>query len=357
MAPSFNQQILEGSKVFLTHQEPWQELVEHSPQATPFQTWEWQSTWFKHFGRASKPLFWALYDGETLVGWMPMVVSRRTWSSLRAMGSGPSDILGPIAREGYEQAVAEEFSKWLQGRAVASVYDIHQIRENNPLSQKWTQPIEQANCLVLNLPKSWDDYLAMLGKSLRFDVRKLDKKPFATGEARIVTVTEENWEWGLEWLFTTHKLRWKERHLPGAFLGKQQAFHKEWLPLALKQGMIWLSIMEFDGKVVGAVYAMNLHKRVFFYQAGFDPTFKTLSPGTMLVAHTIRRAISENKEEFDFLRGDEGYKRRWQPQQELKNLRLLSARKPILGPIGSGWTSFAFTIEQRVRQRLEGKGL
>ena len=55
---------------------------------------------------------------------------------------------------------------------------------------------DQARCLVLDLPPTYDTFLATLGKSLRYDVRRLDKSPFKEGKATI-----ENPPDGLDILF------------------------------------------------------------------------------------------------------------------------------------------------------------
>ena len=75
------------------------------------------------------------------------------------------------------------------------------------------------------------------------------------------------------------------------------------------------------------------------------------------MAHTIRRAIDEGKTSFDFLRGDEPYKRRWKPQHVLKNYRLITPAKGLMGQLGSAWNGVGGRVETRIRARLEGRSL
>jgi CelD/BcsL family acetyltransferase involved in cellulose biosynthesis len=209
----------------------------------------------------------------------------------------------------------------------------------------------------LDLPKTYDEYLSTLGKSLRYDVRKLDKTLFVTGRASIEQVPSEKIDEGMDILFEQHKLRWRKRGLPGAFFGKGIRFHKEWAPHAARNGWLWLSVLRLDEEPIGAIYAMKLGRTAFYYQAGFDPSKGSVSPGTLLVAHTIRRAIEEGAEHFDFMRGDEPYKRRWKPQHAHHNLRLIAPANGMLGNLGSSWNQVGSSIEGRVRARLEGRGL
>jgi CelD/BcsL family acetyltransferase involved in cellulose biosynthesis len=50
---------------------------------------------------------------------------------------------------------------------------------------------------------------------------------------------------------------------------------------------------------------------VYFYQSGREPTLERESVGEVLMAIMIRRAIERGYRRFDFLRGDEPYKRHW----------------------------------------------
>ena len=338
----------------------WTALVDEAPEATPFQTWEWQSTWWQHFGKrkhAHVVLFW---DGDALVGIMPLVRICRTWRTLRAMGGGPSDYLHPIARPGYEDAVAQALLEHLRVVGGIDLVDLHQIREDKALGA--ALPPEalcpQARCLVLDLPDTYERFVASLSKSLRYDVRRMDKPAFAEGGARIRTLESHELESGLNAFFETHRMRWRKRGLPGAFVGRRiQGFHRDWLALAGPRGWVWLSVFERGGETVGTLYAMRLGDTCYFYQAGFDPSCSALSPGTVLVAHTVRLAIAEGLRRFDFLRGDEPYKRRWKPQHAYANQRFLLARTPAVGQVGRRWNEQAARVEARIRDRLEGKAL
>jgi CelD/BcsL family acetyltransferase involved in cellulose biosynthesis len=48
-----------------------------------------------------------------------------------------------------------------------------------------------------------------------------------------------------------------------------------------------------------------------YYNAGVDPEARYLSPGVVLIAGLVRRALEAGAKRFDFLRGDESYKYEW----------------------------------------------
>jgi CelD/BcsL family acetyltransferase involved in cellulose biosynthesis len=351
-------QVHQGSDCFAGLQGAWRELARASPVATPFQTWEWHRTWFHHYGKGKRPYILTAYEGGDLVALYPLARRGGLWSVLRSSGAGPSDYLHPLIRPGYEAPAETAFREHLVEEANASLVDLHELRDDlSSLSLEGENTLEQNTCLVLDLPKRFDDYLATLGKSLRYDVRRLDKSLFKQGKVTIEPVTESGVGPGLDIFFEQHKKRWHKRGLPGVFLGRAQAFHHEWGRQAIAQGWLWLSILRYEDQPIGALYAMTFGPTVYFYQAGFDPAHSALSPGTLLVAQTIRRAIEEEKTTFDFLRGDEPYKRRWKPQREYRNLRKIMAVAGIQGTFGARWNRMGSELRSKVRAHFKEKRL
>ena len=339
--------VLRGEGFLEALRTPWDDLLRDAPTATPFQTPEWQAAWWRHFSPGRRALAIEVREGRDLVGLYPLTLGAGPWRTLRAMGTGPSDYLHPLVRAGREAAVAAEIEGALRSMEGVDILDLHGLREDAPLGALANE--DQARCLVLDLPPTYDVFLAGLGKSLRFDCRRLDKSPFKEGKATIETNPPD----GLDVLFDLHRARWKAKRLPGAFVGRLVPFQRAWFSEALKKDYLRLSVLRVDGVPTGALYAMAVGRGVFYYQAGFAPAEGSISPGTLLVAHTVRQAIDEGRSRFDFLRGDEPYKRRWKPQHEFADRRAvvpLNAR----GRLGAAWIAQAARVEAKVRERLEG---
>ena len=338
--------------------DEWQDLFRNSSTATPFQSPEWLTTWSEVFASRRKPWVITVREGNDLVGLFPLIEGRGVWRVLRPMGIRGSDYLHPLVRTGFETSASEAISASLAESKGIDVVDLHQIRETLPLDVERAAVTEQANCLVLTLPATYDAYLSTLGKSLRFDCRRLGKAPFSTGEATVHQVSESEARDALALFFDLHKQRWRTRGLPGAFaLPSIRRFHEAVVPKLARAGHLRMHVMKSQGEPVGVLYAMHAGETTFFYQCGFNPEHKSLSPGTLLVASAIRDAITEGDKTFDFLRGDEPYKRRWKPQEEFRNLRHLLALNPVRGQLGKTVNDASGRFEAKIRARLEGKGL
>lgn len=329
-----------------TLRDDWRALFDADSAASPFQSWEWLSTWWRVYGRGRSPYIITAYEGDDLVGILPMLKTVGPWRTLRSLGVGPSDYLGPIAQPDLRDAVLRAFLSELR-EAPADMVDLHQW--SDPVDH--AAPIEQATCLKLDLPDQYESYIAGLSKSLRYDVRRLERTP----ELRVIE--PEDPRAALDVLFDLHAQRWRSRGLPGAFTKRSQRFHEAWAVLAKDCGWLRLSTLEHEGSPIGALYAMAVHGRTYYYQAGFDPAASRLSPGTVLVAAAIRRAIEEGDTVFDFCRGDEPYKRRWKPQRVEQNHRFVFATTKGRGHIGERWNRMAWGLEARLRDHLEGGNL
>lgn len=296
----------------------------------------------------------AVSEGSDLVALHLLCTSRTPWKALRPMGIGPSDILRPLVRPGCENAL-NLIVESLQG-APCDLVDLQQLREDDPLAGLLTdfERDEQALCPVLQLPPAFEEYLKTLGKSLRYDVNKGLKADLRVDESHDGESAMKN----LDIFLDLHSRRWRKRGLPGAFgLPKVKRFQQDFVQRAGAEGWLRLHTLWQEGQPIGALYAMRAGKGTFFYQSGFDPGAGKVSPGTILVARSIRRAIEDGCTVFDFLRGAEPYKMRWKPTQTVSNIRLMSRRTRVTGSVAAWCNQMEARLEAKLRKRLEGKGL
>jgi CelD/BcsL family acetyltransferase involved in cellulose biosynthesis len=163
-------------------------------------------------------------------------------------------------------------------------------------------------CPRLALPDSWDTYLGSLSSSRRQTVRRKER---ALLRDHAVTFTDyagrvdEGWEH----LVRLHEQRWSGA---GAFRDPgvaelQLAFARE----MARRERLWLTTLDVAGQPVAAWYGFSSEDTVYFYQSGRAPEWEGASVGAVLMGMMIRRAIERGFRWFDFLRGDDPYKRDW----------------------------------------------
>jgi CelD/BcsL family acetyltransferase involved in cellulose biosynthesis len=186
-----------------------------------------------------------------------------------------------------------------------------------------------ARCWRLELPADWESYLAMLSKSHRKRVRRLERVYFETGRARCRVVrSPDELEQGYRVFADLHAKRWSALGQSGMFRqAALHAFHREAIERLLAHGELRLSWLELDGRPVAAEYSLQGTGIIYAYQAGMDPEAAEHEPGTLSLIATLKGAIAEGMTAIDFLRGDEPYKQHWRAEpRPTRELRVVSDR-------------------------------
>ena len=304
----------------------WTRIANDSSAATVFQTWEWTHAWWRHHGAGKR--LWALVFRENgiTVGFAALYRSAlpTAFRTLRFVGNGGSDYLDVIASPGSEEAVAIAFREFLwEKRRHWDWIDLQQVRPG-AVALRGMEPAASGpsvrtavwtgeTCPYLPLAPTWDAFRATLGKKLRQNVgyyaRALEKQYLV--DYRVADA--ETLEADLDEFFELHQRRWNQRWLPGAFASRQaRHFHADVAKSLLRSGNLRLHTLTLDGEVRAALYCFQKGRVCYYYLGGFEPSMARLSLGTVLTAHAMRHSIEQDgATEFDFLRGNEGYKYRW----------------------------------------------
>jgi CelD/BcsL family acetyltransferase involved in cellulose biosynthesis len=90
------------------------------------------------------------------------------------------------------------------------------------------------------------------------------------------------------------------------------------------------SVLRHEDLVVHIMSSWLHGDSMLYVLSGMDEQFKRLSPGTMNLDHSIRYAMSRGCSYFDFLRGDEAYKREFAPEERRSEHWSLTGPGPSL---------------------------
>ena len=88
-------------------------------------------------------------------------------------------------------------------------------------------------------------------------------------------------------------------------------FHREVAPLLAARGWLRMYRLFVGRDAIAAVYGVEVGRRFFYYQSGYDPAWSARSPGVVLVGRTVEDAYARGLTDYDFLRGTEAYKMDW----------------------------------------------
>jgi CelD/BcsL family acetyltransferase involved in cellulose biosynthesis len=321
--------------------DEWNELA----GGVPFRSWEWLESWWRVYqqpaSRQVSELFTlAVRDSPgRLAGLAPWYVQRSASQGrvVRFLGSGEvcSDYLTVLSRPECEEQVIDSLAHWMSeptdlaaGQAAADrnswdllelsavAADDHVIRglaERLAARRHAIHRRPGPNCWRIALPPSWDEYLELLSKSRRKQMRRCERRAFDTGRAQLRRVTSEaELRQGLEILVSLHRRRRASLGDSGCFASPQfYAFHQDIALQLLERGSLELVWLELDGQPVAAEYQIVSKQTVYAYQSGIDPDVLEHEPGRLITLATLKQAIAEGRTVFDFLRGNEPYKAHW----------------------------------------------
>ena len=348
----------------------WDQTLEQSPDATVFQSWEWQYTWHKHFGRGNPSILLMSHGSadDQPFAIAPLVIRPYVVPMLRElafMGVGVSDYLDIICGEGRRDAAAAAVFDFVHSNAHRwDFVDLHQIPPHGLASdvaglaedhhELDAETLNHEVCPVVDLPESWDHYRKSLGKSLRFNIGYYERSLRKQHDVQIGVADASNLDSEMDSLFRLHTRRWRKRWLPGVLSGaKVQAFHRDSAARLLERGWLRLYYLKLDGVTRASLYCFAFRDTMYYYLGGFDPEMAKYGLGTILTGYAIKEAIEGGFREFDMLRGSEEYKLRWKPELR-RNKRVFVRKKGMRSVATRALHSAEERIERVFKERVMG---
>ncbi len=316
----------------LPYRERWDQLAGECV----FRRWDWLTTWWEHYGSRQPAQELAVLlvledlpnDSEHLLAILPCYVdySLTRGKVLRLLGDGEvcSDhldlLVAPVDAPRAAKALAEYLvtngDDW-------DLMDLSAIDAGEVALEHLCTAFESHACQVsriagpscwsVELPESWEDFLAGQSKSHRKRLRRLKKYVFDTGQG-VWHLVQTRQELDIAWpiLIDLHQRRRNSLGEPGCFTSSRWAnFHRDIAEQLLSGGRLRLSWLEMDGQPVAAEYQFADGRTTFAYQAGIDPDRLEQGPGRLSMMCVLQHAIAEGHTSVDLLRGDEPYKANW----------------------------------------------
>jgi CelD/BcsL family acetyltransferase involved in cellulose biosynthesis len=296
----------------------WDDLWRRAPAATPFQSPAWLIPWWREIGGGELRVLAAWANGN-LVGLLPLYLQNGdAGRKLLPLGVAISDYLDGIFEEGCAPRVAEAMLRRLADRKDWRRCELHPLRPGSPLLEARVPPgcadevLEFEPCLVVEVPPGARELSEILPSKIRDNLGYFQRRAERIGRVRFEMATGATLAELVEALFRLHDARWHQLGCPGVLADPAiRRFHRAAAPLLLNSGLLRLHVLSLDERIIAVMYALHARRRAYCYLCGFDPEFGALSPGTLILGHSIRQAVREGAREVDFLRGQERFKYFW----------------------------------------------
>lgn len=298
-------------------------------------------------------------DDENLVGcsaWFKQIRYGVQWWRLVGSGRVCSDYASIPCEPGLEYQAAVALADWFdsQPRKLLDLPTAIEVEGHRAECPQWqtffeeldrrgwsSDSIDIEGAWRLDLPPDWRTYEASLHKSERRRARRLSKLlqngAFSTKIYRTATEMEANWSHFIR----LHQDRRQSIGQAGCFA---DARFEEFLRFAALElagkNLAWLLIVESEGRPIAALLAFDWGGVSHLYQSGFDVRHKSLKPGHVAIVAMTTELIRRGQHQFDFLRGDEPYKKDWLANRT-------SLKRTILLPPGFSGRSLSAGLKLR----------
>ncbi len=294
----------------------WDDLA-RSTGGSYFQTATWAVAWWDRL--AGRP--------ETLVGlWRDAAgalegvcaVSRVTQPLLRSggpavrmwvntgSGAGAGDHLGWPGRP----EIRGDMVGWVTGATSGPVLLSNLTAEGaGGLAEAGFDKVEDNPTLVAPLGSGpdWFPGSSDFAKKLRYFERQLEKLGISIAMVPASGIDADLFKRLLE----LHAVRAEGMGWGSSFDHDREAFHRQLIDRAADGQGPMACVARLDGDVVGVLYGFRFGATFAYYQTGWSQEYVKQSLGSVLVTTTMRHAAETGATTFDFLRGDDAYKRRF----------------------------------------------
>lgn len=351
--------VIESHQALLDLKANWDTVYSGDPEGHFFLSWTWLTHWLE--GDRSQWYVLAAQPEKAsgYVAFFPLRLRtkfRRSggggfYNVIGLAGRGLSDYTGIIALPEYEAEAIAAFSRYLRRSNWATLsLEFFRASPNRverllrclpPKSFRRTEVpavnkgdnINNCICPYVSLPNDWDTYLAGLGANTRQKMRRFLRKVDEGDEFRITVANAETIERDLDILMKFWGIKWAPRkgdRLPGLVKTNRSMFRA-----CFDSGALFLPVLWQGDTPLGALatFIDQRKKALLFFMAGRDEAARSpVAPGLTLHAYSLRHAIENGFETYDFLRGNEEYKYMFGVREfVLRNLVITTPNRQNLG--------------------------
>lgn len=329
---------------FIDLREQWNDVLKKSKDNNIFLTWEWLSTWWKHYGKERKLMILLAEDREKIVAIAPLTYSVYKLLGFRLrkiefLGIEHTDYCNFILAERKEESL-KLFLKYLNKLSwdCLELRPIPETAESITLLQKIRRKTYIQNetvyskCPYIPLSVSWDVFVKELSGNMRRNLRRRMRRLKEKCKVEFRRQDDiDSLKQDMKIFFYLHQKRWGSKGLGGSF-GEDPKFRDFLLDVSkcfAEKKWLNLSFLTANDEPISAALCFEYNKTLYYYHPGFDPVYSKYSVGNLLIMYLIQDSIQKGIDQFDFLAGTESYKSDWTPLSR-NNLEVRYVRNRFL---------------------------
>jgi len=328
---------------FLESREKWNKVLERSRDNNLYLTWEYLSTYWKHFGKEKKLRILCVEDKNDIIAIAPLRQSRFNFAN-----SLSYDVIEPLGYQGaaytgfiLAEREAECFKLFLNhlvehdGWDFIHLFDVPETSSIPDLLPEASEVIptfellQSVICPYIPIPNSLDIFMKGLSKKLRSNLRRRMrnlKKDYQRVELKAYNEFGSVEE-AMKIYHELHQKRWESKDMPGVFsTQKRRDFSIDVAKHFAANGWLALDFLTANDEPIAVEYCHIYKQRMYGGLSGFDPYYSQYSPGHLVFLKVIEKCIQNKIKEYDFLKGATPYKLEWSAKYR-RNLNIRFVNK------------------------------
>ena len=276
----------------------------------------WLQAWWREFGSIAELYLRAIKRRDTIIGLAPLLLKGE--EVFFAGSADLCDCLDFVVAPGSEYEFFNILLDDLRQKGICRL----ELRPLRPDSTVLTHLVGIAkerrykvSCRVedvsleRDLPSTWEDYLGMLNRKQRHEVRRKLRRLWEAGQVNCRFVQDGDAVANVMDLFL--ELFRKSKQDKAQFMTTvRESFFRSLAESMAQARLLRLGILELDARPVAATMCFDYNDTVYLYNSGHDPHYGWLSVGLISKILCIKDSIERGRSKFDFLKGAEEYKYR-----------------------------------------------
>jgi CelD/BcsL family acetyltransferase involved in cellulose biosynthesis len=317
----------------------WSALLPETPGASFFHTIDWLETYWRHFGHEQQLRVLIVRSGGAVVGIVPLCIRHERYrlGKLRVL-TYPLDNwgtwFGPI---GPHPAITMLAAMQYLRRAKRD-WDMLELRWSGPEScdGRITRSMRAANMLsakseyqttsIIDLPKTWDEFLSGKSSTLRRQFRRTLKQTYEDRGGQFVRHRpaparegdgDPNWD-VYDMCETAALASWQGSATNGNTITHDRVrdYCRDAHGVAARLGMVDVNILLLEDRPAAFLYNFHYQGRITALRTGYDSSAGHDGVGSALILKSIEDSIARGDELIDFGPGEREHKRRLRTRTE-----------------------------------------
>ena len=282
----------------------------------PFTMPPWLAAWWPEFARGHTLKILSIRSGKRLVGLAPLMEKD---GRVRLIGDKEvCDHLDVVV----DPAGATEFHHQLLDHLCETGVRqlvLDPVREDAVVAAGLIAAAESrgirvhgqrtAQLFAMPLPDSWEAYLQDLSGKERHEIRRKLRRLDRAGRVEFECIRDPDaLPRAMDTFFALFR---SNRNDKAAFMtGSMLDYFGRLAAHLAAAGLLKLYILNLDDRPIAAAMCIDDRSTVYLYNNGYDAAFSNLSAGLLSKVLTIQASIADGRRVYDFLKGDEAYKKR-----------------------------------------------